>query len=92
LKFKPHNTYNTHQTNPGFIQASKLHSELLLHYSCYSDTRGVTVNTRNRNANAENNNAENNNAVNPPPPLTLEQVLVMQAQILQTIQQNLQAL
>jgi hypothetical protein len=46
------------------------------------------VNTWNRNVNAENNNAanhnaENNNAANPP--LTLEQVLMMQAQMLQTI-------
>jgi hypothetical protein len=41
------------------------------------------VNTRNRNINAENNDAENNNAANPPP--TLEQVLVMQAQMLQTM-------
>jgi hypothetical protein len=39
------------------------------------------VNTRNRNANAENN-AENNNVANPPP--TIEQVLMMQAQMLQT--------
>jgi hypothetical protein len=38
------------------------------------------VNTRNRNINAENNNVENNNAANPP--LTLEQVLMMQAQML----------
>jgi hypothetical protein len=43
------------------------------------------VNTRNRNVNAENNNAtnnnaENNNTANPPP--TLEQVLMMQAQML----------
>jgi hypothetical protein len=43
------------------------------------------VNTRNRNVNAENNNAENNNAANLPP--TLEQVLMMQAQMLQTLQQ-----
>jgi hypothetical protein len=45
-------------------------------------------NTRNHNTNAENNNAENNNAANPPPPpsLTLEQVLVMQAQMPQTMQ------
>jgi hypothetical protein len=43
------------------------------------------VNTRNRNANTENNNAENNNAANLPP--TLEQVLMMQAQMLQTMQQ-----
>jgi hypothetical protein len=37
------------------------------------------VNTRNHNA-----NAENNNTANPPP--TLEQVLVMQTQMLQTMQ------
>jgi hypothetical protein len=41
------------------------------------------VNTRNHNANIENNNAENNNAANPPP--TLEQVLMMQSQMLQTM-------
>jgi hypothetical protein len=40
------------------------------------------VNTRNRNI-----NAENNNAANPPP--TLEQVLIIQAQILQTMQQTM---
>jgi hypothetical protein len=45
------------------------------------------VNTRNRNINAENNNAENNNAANPSP--TLEQVLMMQAQMLQTMQQTM---
>jgi hypothetical protein len=50
------------------------------------------VNTRNRNVNAENNNAvdnsaEKNNAANPPP--TLEQVLMMQAQMLQTMQQTM---
>jgi hypothetical protein len=45
------------------------------------------VNTRNRNANAENNNAENNNTANPPP--TLEQVLMMQAQMLHTMQQTM---
>jgi hypothetical protein len=50
------------------------------------------VNTRNRNINAANNNAvnhnaENNNAANPPP--TLEQVLIIQAQILQTMQQTM---
>jgi hypothetical protein len=45
------------------------------------------VNTRNRNINAENNNAENNNTVNPP--LTLKQVLMMQAQMLQTMQQTM---
>jgi hypothetical protein len=45
------------------------------------------VNTRNHNVNAENNNAENNNAANPP--LILEQVLMMQAQMLQTMQQTM---
>jgi hypothetical protein len=45
------------------------------------------VNTRNHNANAENNDAENNNTVNPPP--TLEQVLMMQAQMLQSMQQTM---
>jgi hypothetical protein len=48
------------------------------------------VNTRNRVAanNAENNGESNNQEVNPPPPppLTLEQVLAMQAQMLQTMQ------
>jgi hypothetical protein len=43
------------------------------------------ANTRNRGA-TENNN--NNNA-NPPPPPTLEQVLIMQAQMLQTMQQTM---
>jgi hypothetical protein len=45
------------------------------------------VNTRNRNINAKNNaannNAKNNNTANPPP--TLEQVLMMEAQMLQTM-------
>jgi hypothetical protein len=45
------------------------------------------VNTQNHNANVENNNAENNNAANPP--LTLEQVLTMQAQMLQIMQQTM---
>jgi hypothetical protein len=49
------------------------------------------VNTRNLNTNAENNaannNAENNNAANPP--LTLEQVLMMQAQMLQIMKQTM---
>jgi hypothetical protein len=40
------------------------------------------VNTRNRNINTENNNTAN-------PPLTLEQVLMMQAQMLQTMQQTM---
>jgi hypothetical protein len=40
------------------------------------------ANTRNSGANENNNN---NNA-NPPPPPTLEQVLIMQAQMLQTMQ------
>jgi hypothetical protein len=45
------------------------------------------VNTRNRNINAENNDAENNNAANLP--LTLQHVLMMKAQMLQTMQQTL---
>jgi hypothetical protein len=40
------------------------------------------VSTRNRNANAANNNTAN-------PPLTLEQVLMIQAQMLQTMQQTM---
>jgi hypothetical protein len=48
------------------------------------------VNTRNcaTNNNVENNGENNNNDVNPPPPtpLTLEQVLAMQAQMPQTMQ------
>jgi hypothetical protein len=48
------------------------------------------VSTRNRVAtnNAENNWESNNQEANqpPPPPLTLEQVLAMQAQMLQTMQ------
>jgi hypothetical protein len=46
------------------------------------------VNTRSHNANTKNNDAENNNVANPPPPPILEQVVVMQAQMLQTIQQS----
>jgi hypothetical protein len=42
------------------------------------------ANTRNRGA-----NENNNNNANPPPPPTLEQVLIMQAQMLQTIQQTM---
>jgi hypothetical protein len=54
------------------------------------------ANTRNRNANtnAKNNVENNNDAANPPPPPppTLEQVLAMQAHMLQTIvnMQNVQ--
>jgi hypothetical protein len=46
------------------------------------------ANTRNRN---NNNNGGNNPDVNPPPPPppTLEQVLIMQAQLLQTMQHTL---
>jgi hypothetical protein len=48
------------------------------------------ANTRNCVAanNAENNRKNNNQDTNPPssPPLTLEQVLAMQAQMLQTMQ------
>jgi hypothetical protein len=51
------------------------------------------VNTRNHVAanNAENNGKSNNQEANPPPPppLTLEQVLAIQAQMLQTMQQTL---
>jgi hypothetical protein len=51
------------------------------------------VNTRNRVAanNAKNNGESNNQEANqpPPPPLTLEQVLAMQAQMHQTMQQIL---
>jgi hypothetical protein len=43
------------------------------------------VNTRNRGANENNNN----NNTNRPPPPTLEQVLIMQAQMLQTRQQTM---
>jgi hypothetical protein len=41
--------------------------------------------------NAENNGENNNQDANPPqpPPPTLEKVLAMQAQILQTMQQNM---
>jgi hypothetical protein len=46
------------------------------------------ANTRNRN---NNNNGEDNQNVNPPPPPLpiLEQVLVMQGQMLQTMQQTM---
>jgi hypothetical protein len=50
------------------------------------------ANTRNHsNNNAKNNSRENNQDVNPPPPHlpTLEQVLAMQAQRLQTMQQTM---
>jgi hypothetical protein len=40
-------------------------------------------NTRNRNVNNDNNQG------NPPPPPTLEQVLIMQAQMPQTMQQTM---
>jgi hypothetical protein len=43
------------------------------------------ANTHNR---VTNENNDNNNA-NPPPPPTLEQVLMMKAQILQTMQQTM---
>jgi hypothetical protein len=49
------------------------------------------ANISNRNNNAENNIGENNQDTKPPPPPlpTLEQVLAMQAQILQTMQQTM---
>jgi hypothetical protein len=43
------------------------------------------VNTRNQHASANNKN----NAPNTPPPPTLEQLLLMQAQMLQTMQQTM---
>jgi hypothetical protein len=46
------------------------------------------ANTHNRNNNANENNV-NSAANNPPPPPTLEQVLIMQAQMLQTMQQTM---
>jgi hypothetical protein len=46
------------------------------------------ANTRNRGANENNKNNNNNNANLPPPP-TLEQVLIMQAQMPQTMQQTM---
>jgi hypothetical protein len=49
LKFKSYNTSCMGQTHKDFIQASKIHSELLFgHCSCYSDTRGVTTLPPNR--------------------------------------------
>jgi hypothetical protein len=47
------------------------------------------ANIRNRSNNNGDNNEENNQNINPPPPPppTLEQVLAMQAQMLQTMQQ-----
>jgi hypothetical protein len=51
------------------------------------------ANTRNRVTanNAENNGENNNQHTNPPPPplLTHEQVLVMQAHMLQTMEQTM---
>jgi hypothetical protein len=73
----------------------------LFHYHYYRSFWVFTIpsmlilqmaNTRNRNNNnAENNNGENNQNVNPPrpPPHTLEQVLVMQPQMHQTMQQTM---
>jgi hypothetical protein len=44
LKFKPHNIYNTNQTCKDFIQAFKIHSELLFkHYDNTSVTVVATV-------------------------------------------------
>jgi hypothetical protein len=40
-------------------------------------------------ANTHNRGANNNNNANPPPPPTLEQVLIMQAQMVQTMQQTM---
>jgi hypothetical protein len=50
LKFKPYNIYITNQTWKDFIQASEIHSELLVkHFSYYSDTRVVTALPPSRN-------------------------------------------
>jgi hypothetical protein len=75
----------------------------LFPYPCYSSLGILSVsstlvlqmaNTRNHNNNNNNNgnnDGGNNQDVNPPPPPppTLEQVLIMQAQLLQTMQQTL---
>jgi hypothetical protein len=47
------------------------------------------ANTCNRVSKEDNDNNNNNNNANPPPPPTLEQVLIMQAQMLQTMQQTM---
>jgi hypothetical protein len=49
------------------------------------------ANTMNHNNNSGDNNGENNQNVDPPPPSlpTLEQVLAMQAHMLQTMQQTM---
>jgi hypothetical protein len=53
-------------------------------YLCLKSVPGHQMaNTHNRAAN------ESNNAANPPPPPTLELVLMMQAQMLQTMQQTM---
>jgi hypothetical protein len=58
----------------------------LYHYLCLKSLHDHQMpNTRNR-ATKENN--DNNNS-NPPPTPTLEQVLLMQAQMLQTMQQTM---
>jgi isochorismate synthase EntC len=53
-------------------------------FSCLSQLNNIHQMARTRN----NNDDENNDARNPPPP-TLEQVLMMQAQMLQTMQQTM---
>jgi hypothetical protein len=50
---------------------------------------GANENNNNNNNNHNNNNNNNNNNANPPPPPTLEQILIMQAQMLQTMQQTM---
>jgi hypothetical protein len=50
-----------------------------------ANTRNCVA-ANNAENNGENNNNENANP-SPPPPLTLEQVLAMQVQMLQTMQQ-----
>jgi hypothetical protein len=67
---------------PPFFMVFFISSILILQMA---NTRRVAAN------NAENNGESNNQEANlpPPPPLTLEQVLAMQAQMLQTMQQTL---
>jgi hypothetical protein len=47
------------------------------------------VNTKNHNANTNANANNKNNVANLPPPTTLEQVQLIQAQMLQTMQQTM---
>jgi hypothetical protein len=70
----------------GYLFIHRYFSPPLPHFLLISSILQM-VHTRNCNANTENNDVKNNNAANPP--LTLEQVLMMQAQTLQTMQQTM---